>query len=513
MNIVSTDEIKRWEAAAAAAGTPSTVLMDNAGLAIARQIQGRYSLRDRPVIVLVGPGNNGGDGLVVARHLSKWRARVDVLLCAARDPRQVNLVAARDAGAAIVECDDEQRASGAMAERLTDRSIVVDALLGTGVTRPLSGAIAAALRPLLDSSATVVAVDVPSGLNSDTGAMDPVTPHATLTAALGAAKYGHFCYPGAVRLGELVVLDIGIPTGAATVPSATLLSKKMVASALPVRPGDSQKGANGRVLVIAGSGRYPGAPVLACLAAHRGGAGLVTLACPASIQPLVAPHVLETTYLPCPDGGAGHFTEESIELLAGEIGNHDVALVGPGLGQAPQAEAWLAALLPLLAPNVNSLVLDADALNIVSRRPDWWDGLPAKTVITPHPGEMGRLLGGDARSVQADRFGAVKQALDCFGLTTVLKGAHTIAGGPGGAGLRVSADSVPALATAGTGDILAGLMAALLAQGLPALEAAGAAVYLHAKAGQALAERLGDSGLLAGELAAEIPRIRRGLAT
>ncbi|MBI4234058.1 MAG: NAD(P)H-hydrate dehydratase, partial [Chloroflexi bacterium] len=322
---------------------------------------------------------------------------------------------------------------------------------------------------------------------------------------LGCPKLGLFRFPGAERVGRLVVVDIGIPPHLTSDGPLEMISDDWVRQALPPRPLGAHKGSFGRVLVVAGSRNYIGAAYLACTGAGRVGTGLVTLATLASLLPVVASKLTEATYLPLPESIPGIFTPEAARLLRQAAPGYDAVLVGCGLGQDPAAEALVRnAILAEAAPNT-PMVLDADALNLLARIPDWWEQVKGPAVLTPHPAELSRLLGRSVRDIEENRLGVAREAAEAWGVVVVLKGAFTVVASPQGRA-RISPFANPGLATAGTGDVLAGAIAGLQAQGMVPFDAACAGVFLHGAAGELVRQELGDTGTLASDLLGSLPK-------
>jgi len=513
MKLATVDEMRQLEEAAVNAGETFPGLMETAGLATAREawmMLGATPGQD--VVVLAGPGNNGGDGLVAARHLHDWGSRVTVFATTART-QDANALALSEREVPVF---DPSKASAMLERSLLDAQLVVDALLGTGRSRPIDpstalGRCLAATRAARSSpdGPRLLAVDVPSGLNADTGEVDPMTVAADLTVTFGLAKVGLYQHPGAAMTGAIEVAPIGIPAEAERVVRQALLSSREVGEALPPRRLDGNKGTFGRVLVIGGCRRFTGAVVLAGRAAYRSGAGLVTIACPAPVHQLIAGSLSEATWLPQDATDEGALAETVAISLRPMWSGFSAAVVGPGMGDAESTRALAWAALPDAA-GLRGLVVDADALNAVATFPEGDNRVPPNAVLTPHPGEMARLLGVSVAQVQSDRLGAAREAATRFGCTVVLKGAGTVIAHPNGTA-SVAPFSNPLLATAGTGDVLAGCIAGLMAQGLEPHTAANAGVYLHGIAGEQLAGKYGTAGLLAGELADALPLAIREL--
>jgi NAD(P)H-hydrate epimerase len=356
-----------------------------------------------------------------------------------------------------------------------------------------------------------VAVDVPTGLNSDTGAVDPLTVAADHTVTLGFSKVGLHTYPGARYAGRVQVVDIGIPPALTADLPYELMTASGVRALLPARPPDANKGTFGRVLVVAGSENYVGAAHLAAAGAYRVGAGLVTLACPRSLHPVIASGLTEATYLPLPEEEGG-LARRAADLVLRAVEGYEVLLVGCGLGQRGATQSFVRALLfslvgepsPARPAGGPAVVVDADGLNALARTPGWWQELKAPAIVTPHPGEMSRLSGRPIPEIQADRLGCAVNCAREWGKTVVLKGAHTVVAAPDGRA-SLSPFANPALASGGTGDVLAGALAGFLAQGLSPFEAAICGVYVHAAAGEDSRRELGDAGPIAGDLLPLLP--------
>ena len=510
MKIVTTEQMRELERRAAELGLPSPVLMENAGLAIAQEVKGWLgSVARRHILVLVGPGNNGGDGLVAARHLHDWGARVNVYLCLPRgdDDPNYRLITERRIPCTLANEDKDLAEFGNM---LASSELVIDALFGTGKLRPLGGIYSEVLTRVRQAkeakpSLSIVAVDLPSGLDADSGAIDPSCVAADLTITLGYPKLGLFAFPGGEMAGQLVVADIGIPTNLGQDIAVELITEQTVRSMLPRRPRSAHKGTFGRVLVCAGSIHYIGAAYLACEGAMRVGAGLVTLALAQSLQPILAAKLTEVTYVPLPESEPGFIDAQASEVLHQWLSDYDVLLMGCGLSQHPSVMEFIRNSLLQMPPNLTpALVLDADVLNTLAQTPGWWQKLSLNAILTPHPGEMARLTALPVEEVQSDRLRVAREAASRWQKTVVLKGAHTIVASPEGGG-KISPIANPGLASAGTGDVLSGAIAGLLAQGLSYLDAAACGVYLHGMAGEMVEAELGDAGMVAGDLLPALP--------
>ncbi len=498
--------MRAWEQAAIDRGVDVAMLMGRAGAGIAQTIGDDPRCHD-PILILAGPGNNGGDAIIAAQRLAGRGRQVRCFLwrrtseAVPTPPPEAEVTSVEAVGTASLQA------------WLGDAGTVVDGLLGTGRTRPAEGALEAILEALSarlqkPPRPRVVAVDVPSGTDADTGSAEEHAVRADVTLALGRAKAGTLVFPAAEHAGAVQVIDIGLPAEAEPASGETI-EIGVVARLLPPRRPDSNKGSFGKALVVGGAERYVGAPCLAAHAAGRVGAGLVTLATPRCIHPIVAAKLDEVIFAP-QDDRDGALAPGSVAALVELCRKSDAVALGPGLSQSGAAPDVVRGLLAALRdePGAASLVIDADALNALAGTPEWWRAIPEGCVLTPHPGEMGRLLQLDARAVQADRVGLVRRAAQQWRQHVVLKGAHTLVARLDGRWwLMPSAN--PALATAGTGDVLCGSIAGLLAQGLAPWAAAVCGVWLHAEAGDAAARKLGDAGVLAGDLLTELPRAMR----
>ena len=469
-------------------GVPSLILMERAGQGVFRHLCDWFSpIAGRSVAIVVGKGNNGGDGMVVARYLHEAGAQVHLWL--AVEPNEFK-------GDAAVQWR-MIRALGIPAlpvppnpdpALFRDESVLVDALFGTG----LQGEVREPYRTLIEamnrSGRPIVAVDIPSGLDADTGREWGIAIRATYTVTMALPKLGFFLNAGPRCVGKWVAVPIGVLPSRLTAfqSTARLLSGDDVRAMLPRWQPDAHKGHRGHVLVVGGSPGMAGAPALAGISALRIGAGLATVATPASIQPQVASFYPELMTMPLPDGGTGALTRDGIRYLRERWARFDVLALGPGLGQLEPTGAALLELLEQWSQLERPLLIDADGLNWLARLSGELP-LPPRTVLTPHPGEAARLLQIETHQVQADRLSAAALLHERYGATIVLKGAYSLI--TDGSGLWIVPFAEPRLATGGSGDVLTGAIAGLLAQGMPPLEASLAGAYLHAAAGVHLAHR------------------------
>ncbi len=507
MKVVTTDEMRRIEQACAQTGITTDILMEKAGRAVAEEVRRILgAIEKQEVLFLIGPGNNGGDGLVAARYLGDWGAKVSLYLLSQRAPDDQNLKLVEERG---LNCIGAAQSLDGLEEVLASTSAVIDALFGTGKGRPLEGLFREALdkvsqakkeRPALH----IFALDLPSGLDADTGKADPACLYADDTITLGFPKPGLFNATGVERAGRIKVVDIGIPPYLAGPANSELMTDGWARSVLPRRPLEANKGSFGRILVVAGSINYIGAVYLAANSAMRVGAGLVTLAVASSLQPILAAKLTEITYLPLPESSPGIISPDAVGIIQPELERYQVLLFGCGLGQSQSAIEFTKSLFWGKKTALPALILDADALNILAGIPDWWSQLTADAIVTPHPGEMARMTKVSIDKVQADRSGMATRKAAEWHKTVVLKGAYTVIAAPDGKS-QISPFANPGLASAGTGDVLAGAIAGLVVQGLSLFDGASLGVYLHGKAGDMVKEAMGDSGMVASDLLPVLP--------
>jgi hydroxyethylthiazole kinase-like uncharacterized protein yjeF len=546
MKLLTVDQMRSIETAADASGHSFAQMMELAGSASARviqerlislnlarvsgssdhsQIQPSQGLSDKRILFLIGPGNNGGDGLVAARVLKDAGADIGVYLLKARDDELIKTLRERNVFIATLPDD---RGLRFLHLWLSNCDLIVDALLGTGSARSISGDLAKLLNAVNAEVAArrtahtstlrspawpnvkqvanllynplIVAVDGPTGLNYDTGELDPNSLSVDISVTFAYPKIGHTRLPGARAVGELIVADIGIDPQLAKDIDLELADAQLIRSLLPARPIDAHKGTFGKALIVAGSIEYTGAPILSATAAYRSGAGLVTLATPRSIHSIVAGKINEATFLPLPDHN-GALSAEAVEPLIEMLKTYDAVLIGPGLSLKAQPFIDSVFNERLLPP----LVVDADALNILAQIDQWWTRVSAPAVLTPHPGEMSRLTKIDRDQIEADRLGIARRFAKVWGHVVALKGAFTVIAALDGRSI-IMPFANPALATAGSGDVLAGVIVSMRAQGLAAYEAAIVGAYVHGLAGEIARREIGSSGVMAGDLLDRLPK-------
>ena len=582
--IVTVAEMQRLEKETDATGQSYAAMMEQAGAALADAIQESFlHSADLSVLVLAGPGNNGGDGLVCARHLSDAGFPVRVYLWKRKTAPQEDYeghfaqLVERNVPAHSAEEDAD---AVQLTAWLDESAVVVDALLGTGANRPIEGALARILQQLAETRAlrlsaagavageggadpprksagpgaasplVVVAVDVPSGLHADSGALDPATVAADMTVTFGCAKSGHFQFPGAAILGELVVADIGVPPELAAGIRTFFLTPEQTAGLLPERSRNSHKGSFGKGMAVVGSVNYPGAAFLSCAAMGRVGAGLVTGAIPQPVWVPVSSALAEPTWILL-SHDLGVVNEDAVATIEPRLGDYNALLIGCGLGQENATRGFIQRLLrrnrnqrpsalptgfaapegqssadeppisgmanspfgsirrreqlPAEIPPLPPTVIDADGLNNLAELNDWPSLLPADCVLTPHPAEMARLCGlSSVQEVVDNRWALARERAAAWQAVVLLKGPYTVIAHPDG-DLAVLPVATPALATAGTGDVLAGVITGLLTQGLSPFHAACLGAWLHGRAGELCEQKIGCAGVIARDLLPFLP--------
>ena len=489
--VLTPAQAKGLDAATQARGIRSVDLMERAGGAVARACVdlcgGGYGRR---AVVVAGKGNNGGDGFVAARRLARWGMRVAVLTL--EEPS--GLAAANASRLTEVDVRVLPFSEAALVRELGRSDVAVDAIFGTGFRGMPEGAWASAIAAVNASTAPVVAVDIPSGVDGGSGAVDGDAVRAALTVTFGAAKTGVVLLPGAGYAGTVRVADIGFPSELVRA-DAFLTEPQDVAAILPSRLMDAHK-REAVLLLIAGSRWMTGAPKLMAEAAARIGAGLVHVAAPMSALPAIQAEVTEATFLPLPETAEGTIAAAAVDtLLAAADRTHAMAL-GPGLTTSTETAG---VVREIVAASPIPLVIDADALNAFSGDAGALSERRTEAVLTPHAGEFSRLTGVKGRDLDRDRVGHTRALAATTGAVSLLKGSRTVIAGPDGQ-VRINLTGSPVLATAGSGDVLTGMIGGLLACGVEPLDAASSAAYLHGLAGM-----LAGRGAVAGDLVTLIP--------
>ena len=487
---------------------PSLVLMENAALSIVEVLEKHLDVQPgQCVVVVAGRGNNGGDGMAIARHLRNRGVDVRVYLTAHPDELKgdasANCSAVRAMGIPLNVVTDATELS-ALERALRSADVVVDALLGTGITGEVRGIIADVI-PIINAHARcVLSVDVPSGLNADTGAICGVCVNAHTTVTLGAIKRGLLLFPGAEYVGDLFLGYIGVPMEIfeALKPVVQLTTDELVHKCFPPRKLDSHKGNYGRVLVVGGCAGMTGAAMMCGISALRAGAGLVTVALPQSLNSAFEASIWEVMSLPLPETPEQTIAPDALDVLLERIGWADVLAVGPGISRHADTQAFVR---QLVSNSSKPIVLDADGIMAFSGRMTALAQHAGELVITPHPGEMAGLLKCSVAEVQADRIGIAQRVAQEINAVVVLKGARTVIAAPNG-DTYVNLTGNPGLASGGTGDVLTGLIAGLIAQGNNAFDASACGAFLHGLSGDIASWEKGEVSLIAGDLIEHLPR-------
>jgi NAD(P)H-hydrate epimerase len=508
MKYVSVAEMVAIETEANAQGLSYEQMMENAGSGLAEVVLKEYGfLNEAGALGLVGSGNNGGDTLVALARLAREGWKTSAAILRARPENDPLVARFSEQGGRLydfsVEADLKQ-----LGGLIETHALLLDGVLGTGIKLPLRGALAETLDFVrcktaeMDTPPYVLAVDCPSGVDCDSGQAAAQCIPADHTVTMAAVKHGLLKFPAYNLVGELHLVEIGLPEGGRGLSAwnrapCFVIDADWVRAALPPRPLDAHKGTFGAALIVAGSANYTGAALLAGKAAYRAGAGLVTLAVPEGLHTALAGQFPEATWLLLPQAD-GAIAAPAARPVLENLSRATAMLVGPGFGMAETSEKFIDRLLN--GEGLPPLVFDADGLKLLANLREWQARLPASSILTPHPGEMSVLTGLPVQEIQADRLETARAFSQKWGHVLVLKGAFTIVAAPDG-GAAILPVATPALARAGTGDVLAGLIAGLRAQGMPAFEAAAAAVWIHAGGGIRAARALGSTAaVLAGDV-------------
>ncbi len=527
--VVTVEQMRAIEQAADASGLTYEKMMENAGKSIATAILEYWPDAERwSVTILVGPGNNGGDGLVVGHYLQDAGAKVSVYLTKARPEEDENLRRIIRHGCPITVAEKD-KGHKALRDLIVSADLLVDSIFGTGFKPPIKGdakKILEFVNTMLEEhppAPYIVGVDCPSGIDCDTGEISDESLSADLTVTLVAAKPGLLRFPGAEYVGEIVVGDIGIPPSQKEIAAIELefATREGVRAWLPERPRDAHKGTFGRVIIVAGSINFPGAASLSALGAYRSGAGLVTVAVPEPIQGFLVPMIPEATWLVLPHE-LGVIAGAAADVILEELPHCQALLLGPGFGQEQATLNFMKRLInPSAVANqeigfvrhegvdetlkLPPLVIDADGLKLLVRIPDWEVHLPGQSILTPHPGEMSVMTGVPVAEIQAEREQTALDWAAQWGHVVVLKGAFTVVASPSGKA-TILPFATSALARAGTGDVLSGVITSFLAQGLQSYQAAILGCFIHGWSGEIAAGMIGSTaGVIAGDVAELIP--------
>jgi ADP-dependent NAD(P)H-hydrate dehydratase / NAD(P)H-hydrate epimerase len=490
------------------AGVPGKILMERAGTGVLAAIEQSFGPpRGKTVTIFCGKGNNGGDGFVVARLLRRKQGKVHV--CLLSNPRDLKGDAktmyqrfTKLAGTSKVLANPSEEK---MLQLINRSDFLVDALLGTGITSPVQGQYQAAIKSMNASGLPIIAIDIPSGLHTDTGSILGSAVQACLTVTFGFPKLGLYLGSAVDQVGNIHHVDIGIPTSYINdmkVPT-TLITLRSTKDVLPPRKPSSHKGTFGHVGIIAGSRGKTGAAALSALAALRVGTGLVTVGTPQSVNTCLEAKTLEAMTIPLPETPECTLSLASLPVLQDFAQTRDAIGIGPGLTTQSETVKLIQALLPKID---RPCVIDADALNALAGHLGILHACRSTPVLTPHPGEMARLMGHTSTlDINANRLTSAQNFAQSYSCVLVLKGARTIVAGPDGQA-AICPTGNPGMATAGMGDVLTGMISGLLAQGLTPWQAAKAGVYLHGLAGDLAAQKTGEAGLIARDLLDCIPQ-------
>ena len=488
-------------------GIPGLVLMESAGKGAARVLLAQFADHLKAGVgIICGKGNNGGDGFVMARYLADHRIRVTVYLLAktsmVKGDAAANLNRLAPLNIPVIEVPDENAFSKAISS-LDQHGLLVDAILGTGLSADVKGFFKTVIDYMNQRPTPIFAVDVPSGLNSDTGQPCGACIRAQATATFALPKIGHFSYPGAEYTGKLEIIDIGIPEAVvqSVKPKQQLLTAEQIRHRLRPRSADTHKGRTGHLLVVAGSVGKTGAAALAAGSAMRCGAGLVTLSIAESLHSIAETLVLEVMTAPLTESRCGVLGDAAVDDIKKLISGKACLAIGPGIGQAPETRRLIQKIITQIEIPV---VIDADGLNNLTGQTQLLKNLKAPAVLTPHPGEMARLIDATPAEVQHNRLKCARDFATNFKVHVVLKGAATVIAHPDGKAY-INPTGNSGMASGGMGDVLTGVLAGFITQGFSPEEAAHAAVYLHGAAADTLAKTIGPFGYLAGEVMNAIP--------
>jgi len=508
MYIVTANEMREMDRLTIESfGIPGRVLMENAGRGAAQILLKNFSdLTHKKVGVIAGRGNNGGDGFVIARYLAQIGVNVTVYLLSTRHmvkgDAAANLELLAPLEVPVIEIPD-QKSFQDNVTAMRHQNIWIDAILGTGLKSDVKGYFKEIIAFINQSNTSVFAVDIPSGLNSDTGQPCGACIRAKATATFAYAKTGHLIFPGAKYTGELEIVDIGIPPHIAekVSPMQYCLTPDLIRNRFLPRPPDAHKGHTGHLLVIAGSPGKTGAAALTAMSAMRSGAGLVTLGIPMSLNAILEAQVLEPMTVPLPETQKGVLGESSFDTIKKQLSDKKCLAIGPGIGTSDETKNLVHRIIQ---ESITPVVIDADGLNCLSGHTRILKNLNTPVILTPHPGEMARLMDTTTRFIQNDRINCARNFAKNFNVHVVLKGARTIIAHPDGK-VYINPTGNPGMASGGMGDVLTGVIAGLITQGYPIESAMHAGVYLHGAAADALAETIGPFGYLANEVMNAIP--------
>ena len=488
-------------------GIPGTVLMEHAGSAVVRVLRQQFP-ECKNIGIIVGKGNNGGDGLVVARQLAHTGQPIQIFLVSPPESfagdALTNLQIAQGLDLPITSILSEEGLER-LKSQLTSSDLIVDSIFGTGLRGGVHGFIGDVIECINGSGKPVIAIDLPSGLSADTGIAEGACIQANYTVTMGLPKRGNLIHPGAELTGQLEVADIGFPLSVIDAQNIQInwTQPSDAVRLLPSRQTHSHKGTYGRVFVAAASTGMTGAAALTSAGALRVGAGLVTLGAPKSLNSILEVKLTEVMTLPLPETAEGSLAlEAKTDIIEAIEQSKSILAIGPGLSQHPETVALVHSLI---RESETPTVIDADGINALSKSREILSSLSPQTVLTPHPGEMARLIGGTVETLERDRIGIAQQFAQTHNVTLVLKGAPTVSAGGNGE-VWINSTGNAGMATGGMGDVLTGLIAGLIAQKVSPFDAAVLGVYLHGLAGDIVAESTGMHGLMAGDVLSNVPK-------
>lgn len=514
MKVVSADEMREIDRRAIEEyGIPGIVLMENAGRAAADAIEDML-IQDEidSVLIIAGKGNNGGDGFVAARHLINRGVDSSVLLIGkvseVKGDARINLDIALKMGIEVREVTAD---ISIVEDEIRSAELLVDALFGTGLSKEVGGFYAEVIEAINMSDLPVISLDIPSGLDASTGRVLGLSVEADTTVTFCLPKIGTILHPGADYVGDLILADIGAPEDLCCDRSlkTSLILQDDVAEVLLPRDEDSHKGSYGHLLVVAASKGKTGAATLAAHAAMRGGAGLVTVAAPASLNDILENKLTEVMTEPISEEEDGFFLQRAAKKILKELEGKSALLIGPGISRQDETGLMIRELMANLS---TPTVVDADALWHLSGALELIQDSKAPLILTPHPGEMARLLNVSVAEVQADRLAISRSFAAEHGCYLILKGARTIIASPSGEAF-INTTGNAGMASGGTGDVLAGLIGSLLCQGCSPLEASIAGVWIHGMAGDKAAEEKGEAGVIASDIIRKMPVVMRDISS
>ena len=488
-------------------GIPGAVLMEHAGDAVVQAIRQHFS-ECQHVGIFVGKGNNGGDGLVIARQLAHAGQPIQIFLVSPPESfagdalTNLQIVQNLDLPITLIFSENDLKQ---FKNQIASSDLIVDSIFGTGLRGGVHGFIGAVINYINELGRPVVAIDLPSGLSADTGLAEGACIQATYTVTMGLPKRGNLIHPGATLTGKLEVADIGFPSSVIDAQNIQLnwTQPSDATQMMPSRPRHSHKGTYGRVFVVAASTGMTGAAALTSAGALRVGAGLVTLGTPKSLNPILEVKLTEVMTLPLPETAEGSLAlEAKSHIIEAVERTKSVLAIGPGLSQHPET---VALVHNLICETDTPTVIDADGINALSKSKEILSSLSPQTVLTPHPGEMARLIGGTVEALEQDRIGIAQRFAETHNVTLVLKGAPTVVA-HGNGEVWINSTGNAGMATGGMGDVLTGLIAGLVAQKVSPFDAAVLGVYLHGLAGDIVAESVGMHGLMAGDVLNNVPK-------